>query len=48
MADGSIYDNPLFRLLVVIAVIIVVITFVAANAGYFGEQLPLAQIPAGP
>jgi hypothetical protein len=48
MAEESIFDNPLFRLLVVLVVIVVVITFVAANAGYFGEQLPLAQIPAGP
>jgi len=48
MAEESIFDNPLFRLLVVLVVIIVVITFVATNAGYFGEQLPLAQIPAWP
>ena len=48
MAEGSIYDDPLFRLLMVIVVIIVVVALVASNAGYFGEQFPLAQIPAGP
>ena len=48
MEEGSIFDNPLFRLLVVIIVMIVVVTLVATNAVYFGEQLPVAKVPTVP
>ena len=48
MADESIFDNPLFRLLIVVVVIIVIITLVATNAVYFGEQLPVAKVPTVP
>jgi hypothetical protein len=36
MAEELIFDNPLFRLLVVIIAMIVVVTLVATNAVYFG------------
>lgn len=48
MEEESIFDNPLFRLLVVIIVMIVVVTLVATNAVYFGEQLPVAKMPTVP
>jgi hypothetical protein len=45
MDNESIFDEPLFRLAAVIVVLIVVIALVATNAMYFGEQLPVAQLP---
>lgn len=45
MDKESIFEEPLVRLAVVIAGLIVVIALVATNAVYFGEQLPVAQLP---
>jgi hypothetical protein len=45
MDKESIFDEPLIRLSFVIIGMIVVIAIVATNAVYFGEQLPVAQLP---
>jgi len=45
MDKESIFDEPLIRLSFVIVGMIVVIAIVATNAVYFGEQLPVAQLP---
>ncbi len=45
MDKESFFDEPLVRLAVVIVGLIVVIAIVTTNAVYFGEQLPVAQLP---
>ena len=45
MDKESMFEEPLIRLAFVIIGMIVVIAIVATNAVYFGEQLPVAQLP---